>query len=208
MPAVEATAGETAETWEQDAGAAGEVRERIGGVADTFLARMMVIVQDVPTGDLVREDVADDRACATWQALVAVRLQALGTGVLSVGSDRAKALLQRAEQGVECLRMPEVLPLLHALVQRDALAIGRRLQHAHTQRKAAEQALASHRAGTAAAQASQQAQAAGEARRAEGSQWAERHRRDRQPLETRSLTLPPCGIADSAPQTSAQVHSQ
>jgi len=69
MQALEATALATAETWEQDASAAGEVREIIGGVDETFLERMMVVFQDVPTGYLVLEDVADDRTFATWKAL-------------------------------------------------------------------------------------------------------------------------------------------
>ncbi len=51
LQTLEATAVETAETWEQDAGAAGEVREMIGGVEATFLERMMVVFQDVPTRD-------------------------------------------------------------------------------------------------------------------------------------------------------------
>ena len=208
MQALEATAVETAETWEQDAVAAGEVPEMIGGVDETFLERMMVVFQDVPTGDLVLEDVADDRTFATWKALVDARLKALGTEVLSLVSDRAKALIQLAEQGLECLSMPDFFPLMHDLVKRYALAIGRRLQQAHTQLKAAEQALSSHREGMPAAQASQQAQAEVEASRAEVSQWEERHSRYRQHLETLSLTLHPFGIADSAPQTSEQVHSQ
>ena len=168
MQALEATAGETAETWEQAAGAAGEVREMIGGVDETFLERLMVVFQDVPTGYLVLEDVADDRTCATGNALVDARLKALGTEVLSLVSDRAKAWIQLAEQGLECLSMPDVFPRMHDLVKSYALAIGRRLKHAHKQLKAAEQALASHREGLPAAQASQQAQAEGEASRGRG----------------------------------------
>lgn len=117
MQAVEAIAGETAETWEQDASAAGEVREIIGGVDATFLERLMLVFRDLPTGYLVREDVADARTCATWQAAVDTRLKALGAEVLSRVSDRAKALIQLAEQGVECLSMPDFFPCMHDLVQ-------------------------------------------------------------------------------------------
>ncbi len=208
MQALEATAVETAETWEQDAVAAGEVREIIGGVDETFLERMIVVFQDLPTGYLVLEDVADDRTFATWKALVDARLKALGTEVLYLVSDRAKALIQLAEKGLECLSMPDFFHLMHDLVKSYSLAIGRRLKQAHKQLKAAEQALSSHREGMPAAQASQQAQAEVEASRAEVSQWEEIHSRYRQHLETLSLTLHPFGIADSAPQTSEQVHSQ
>ena len=99
MQALAETASETAETWEQDARAAGEVREIIGGVDETFLERMMVVFQDLPTGYLVLEDIADDRTFATWKALVDERLKALGAEVLSLVSDRAKAFIQLAEKG-------------------------------------------------------------------------------------------------------------
>jgi hypothetical protein len=159
MQALEATAVETAETWEQAARAAGEVREIIGGGDETFLERMMLIFQDLPTGYLVLEDVADDRTFATWKALGDERLKALGTEVLYVVSDRAKALIQLAEKGLECLSMPDFLHRMHDLVKSYSLAIGRRLKHAQKQLKAAEQALSSYLERTQAAQASQQAQA-------------------------------------------------
>ncbi len=82
MQALEAMAIETAETWEQDASAAGEVREIIGGVDETFLERMMLVFQDLPTGYVVLEDIAADRTFATWKALVDARLKTLGTEVL------------------------------------------------------------------------------------------------------------------------------
>jgi len=205
---LEATAVATAQTWEQDAVAAGEVREIIGGVDETFLEHMMLVFQDVSTGSLVLEDTADDRTFATWKALVDARLTALGTEVLSMVSDRAKALIKLAEHGLECLSMPDFLHCMHDVVKSYSLAIGRRLQHAHTQLKAAEHTLARHLERPQAAQSSQQAQAGGEASRAEVRQWEERHHTYRQHLETLSLPLHPCGIADSAPQTSAQVHSQ
>jgi hypothetical protein len=104
--------------------------------------------------------------------------------------------------------MPDFFHLMHDLAKSYSLAIGRRLQQAHKQLKAAEQALSSHREGMPAAQASQQAQAEVEARRAEGRQWAERHSRYRQHLATLALTRHPFGLSDSAPQTSEQVQSQ
>src|SRR5216684_4732387 len=76
MQALEAMALETAETWEQEASAAGEVREIIGGVDETFLERMMLVFQDLPTGYLVLEDMADDRTFTTWKTWVDERLKA------------------------------------------------------------------------------------------------------------------------------------
>ena len=73
MQALEVAAVATAETWEQAAVAAGAVREIIGGVDETFVERMMLVFQDLATGDLVLEDVAADRTFATWKAAVDAR---------------------------------------------------------------------------------------------------------------------------------------
>ena len=107
MEALVDTIVETAQGWEQDGVAGGEVREIIGAVDETFLEQMILVFQDVSTGYMVQEEVADDRTYATWKALVDERLQALGTSVLSLVSDRAKALIQLAEQGFQCLSMPD-----------------------------------------------------------------------------------------------------
>ena len=117
LQALEVAVVATAEVWEQDAIAAGEVQEIIGGVDETFLERMMLVFQDLPTGYLVLEDVAVDRTFATWKAAVDARLKALGTEVFYLVSDRAKALIQLAEQGLECLSMPEFFHCMHDLVK-------------------------------------------------------------------------------------------
>src|SRR5437870_342977 len=125
------TIEETAQGWEQDGVAGGEVREIIGAVDETFLDQMMLVFQDVPTGYIVQEAVADDRTYATWKALVDERLTALGTSVLYLVSDRAKALIQLAEKGLECLSMPDFFHLVHEIVKSYSLAVGRRLRQAH-----------------------------------------------------------------------------
>ena len=47
MHALEATILQTAETWEHEGVAAGEVREIIGAVDETFLERMMLVFADL-----------------------------------------------------------------------------------------------------------------------------------------------------------------
>src|SRR5262245_24445709 len=96
MQALAAALLETAEVWEQDGCAGGEMRESIGAVEETFLARMILVLMDRATGSLLLEAVADERTYTTWKALVEERLKALGTGGLYGGSDRAKALMQLA----------------------------------------------------------------------------------------------------------------
>ena len=68
MQALEAALLETAEAWEQDACAGGEVREIIGAVDETFLEQMMLVLMDLRTGYLLLEEVAEDRTYATWKA--------------------------------------------------------------------------------------------------------------------------------------------
>jgi hypothetical protein len=204
MQTLEATLVETAATWEQDGIATGEVRESIGAVDETFLAQMMLVLQDLLTGSIVQEEGADERTDATWKALVDERLKALGTSVLSLVSDRAKALVQRAAQGLECLSMPDFFHVVPDLVKSSSLAIGRRVSHAHQDLAPAEAVLERHPGMAPGAEA----KAEGEAQRAAGQRWEAVQHTDRHHLETLSLTLPPCGIADSTPQTSAQVDSR
>jgi hypothetical protein len=204
MEALAVAIVETAGAWEQDGVAAGEVRDIIGAVDETFLEQMMLVVQDVPTGSIVQEEVADDRPYATWQALVDERLKTLGTSVLSLVSDRAKALIQLAEKGLECLSMPDFFHLVHAIVKSYSLAVGRRFSQAHKDLAQAEAVLESCSGLAQGAEA----EAEVEAKRAEVQRGEERQRTYRHHLETLSLTLHPFGISDSAPQTSAQVESR
>src|SRR5712691_2047186 len=104
----------------------------------------MLVFQDVSTGYLLLETVADDRTYTTWKAVVDQRLAELGTGVLYVVSDRAKALIQLAAQGMECLSMPDFFHCVHEIVKRYSLAMGRRLRHARQELKHAEEMLARH----------------------------------------------------------------
>ena len=85
--------------------------------------RELLVCMDLISGYLLFEEVAEDRTSATWYALVEARLEALGVGVLSLVSDRAKALITLAEKGLECLRIPEVFHRIHDLVKSYSLAI-------------------------------------------------------------------------------------
>src|SRR6266849_9416976 len=56
MHVLEEAVVKTAQTWEQDGVAHGEVREGIGGADETFLQRMMLVFQDLLTGYLLLDD--------------------------------------------------------------------------------------------------------------------------------------------------------
>jgi hypothetical protein len=208
MQALETTLLETAEAWEQDGCAGSEMREIIGAVDETFLERMILVLMDLATGYLLLEEAADDRTYTTWKALVEERLKALGTGVLYVVSDRAKALIQLAEQGLECLSMPDFFHVAHEIVKSYSLAIGQRWRHAQQDLTKAKEALARRQGLLQAAQATREARALVEARQAEVTRWEEASHIYRGHLERLSLTLHPFHISGSTPQTSAEVENR
>jgi hypothetical protein len=207
MEALVDTIVETTQGWEQDGVAGGEVREIIGAVDETFLEQLILVFQDVPTGYIVQEVVADNRTYATWKALVDERLQALSTSVLYLVSDRAKALIQLAEQGFKCLSMPDFFHFMHDIVKNYSLALGRRMRQAHKALLEAQEALARLQGQPYAAQEAPAAQALVAMRQTEVTRWEEAHHTYRRHLETLSFTLHPFRMADAAPQTSAQVAS-
>jgi hypothetical protein len=208
METLEAALLETAAAWEQAGRACGEVRESIGAVDATFLERLLLVFMDLSTGYLLLAEVAEDRTYATWHTLVDARLKALGTHVLSLVSDRAKALIQLAEQGLECLSMPDFFHVVHDIVKSYALAMGRHLSQARQDLRKAQEALARHQGEPHVAHDGPEAQALVEASQAEVQRWEEVQCTYRHHLETLSLTLHPFRLADSTPQTSAQVESQ
>src|SRR2546425_2654633 len=114
---------ETIEAWEREGIAQGQIGPIVGSVDETFLERMMLVCMDLVSGYVLLEEVAEERTSTTWDALVETRLEALGVGVLSLVSDRAKALIKLAETGLECLSVPDVFHLIHDLVKSYALAI-------------------------------------------------------------------------------------
>jgi hypothetical protein len=66
MQTLETALLETAEAWEQDSWADGEMREIIGAVDETFLERMMLVCMDLRTEYLLLEEITDDRTYTTW----------------------------------------------------------------------------------------------------------------------------------------------
>jgi hypothetical protein len=166
---------------------------------------MRLVCRDLQPGSLLRAAGAEDRTSTTWQALVDERLKALGTPVLSLVSDRAKALMQLAAQGVECLRMPAFFHGVPAIVQRSSLPRGRRVRHAHQERKEAKEALARLQGRPHAAHDGPEAEALVDARPAEATRWEEGPHPSRRLCETLSCTRQPCSSPDATPQPSAPV---
>jgi IclR helix-turn-helix domain len=121
---------ETTTAWEQAGIAHGEIRPVIGAVDETFLQRLRLVFMDLASGYLVMEDIAVDRSYDTWYGVVNSRLKTLGTGVLYLVSDRAKALVKLAHTGLGCLSIPDLFHLSHDLVKGYSLSILSRLRQA------------------------------------------------------------------------------
>ena len=200
MQALEQAILETAQGWEHEGIAEGEVRPIIGAVDETFLERLMLVFMDLVSGSLWFEEVAEDRSYDTWYALVKARRAGLGVEVLYLVSDRAKALIKLAETGLECLSMPDVFHLIHELVKSSSLSIGSRLRQA---RQALQQAQ-EQRSGAEA----QQAQAVVAACEAEVTHWETVHSAYRHHRESVSLTVHPWRVFDSTRQRSEEVERQ
>lgn len=200
MQALETAILATTEAWEHDGVAAGDMREIIGAVDETFLQRMMLVFIDLVSGYLLFEEVAEDRSYDTWHALVKARIEVLGVDVLYLVSDRAKALIKLAETGLECLSMPDVFHLIHELVKSYSLAIGSRLRQA---RQALQQA-----EGQRSEAEAPQGQAVVEACAAEVTHWETVHSAYRHHLESVSLTVHPWRVCDSTRQRAAAVERQ
>ena len=78
---------------------------------------MMLVFMDLATGYLLMEEVAADRSFDTWYNVFNERLTTLGTKVLYMVSDRAKALIKLAHTGLSCPSIPDLFHLGHALAK-------------------------------------------------------------------------------------------
>src|SRR5215510_3016706 len=195
---------DTAAAWEQDGSAHGEIRPVIGAVDETFLQRMMLVFMALATGYLLMEEMAADRRFDTWFDRANERLTTLGTEVLSMVSDRAKALIKLAHTGLGCPSIPDLLPLGHDLAQGYALAIFGRLRQATRDLEQAKQHLEKLQKHDQAAPA-QIAQARLAACATSVHHWQEGGCAWRQHLSKVSCILHPWRLADLIRQTSKEV---
>ena len=168
----------------------------------------MLVFMDLVSGYLLFEEVAPDRTSATWHTRVKARLEGLGTEVLSLVSDRAKALIKLAETGLGCLSIPDVFHLIHDLVKSYSLAIASRLRQARQALSQAQEGLATCQTSAPHGADVLRAQALVEASATEVAHWEGMHSTYRHHLETVSLIMHPWRLLDSTPQTSQEVERQ
>src|SRR5215469_10834582 len=199
---------DTTAAWEQEGIAHGEIRPIIGAVDETFLQRMMLVFMDLASGYVLMEEVAVDRSYDTWYELAKARLKTLGTGVLYLVSDRAKALIKLAHTGLGCLSLPDVFHLSHDLAKGYALAIFGRLRQAKQALAHAKQRLESLRHSQADRAQVEQAQALVADCESSVNHWQGVHSAWKQHLSNLSRILHPWRLVDSTRQTSLAVEQQ
>src|SRR5262245_48982648 len=200
---------DTASAWEKEGIAHGEIRPVIGAVDETFLQRLMLVFMDLASGYLLMEEVAGDRGYDTWYDRANDRLTTLGTEMLYLVSDRAKALIKLAHTGLGCLSIPDLFHLSHDLAKGYSLAIFGRLRQAKRDLEHATQRLETLQQN---AQAKRVHIAQGQARVAACTSalnhWQGVGRAWRQRLSNVSRILHPWRLADSTRQTSKEVEAQ
>ena len=200
---------ETATVWEQEGVAHGEIRPVIGAADETFLQRMMLVFMDLATGYVLMEEVAADRSFDTWYDRTNERLTTLGTEVLYMVSDRAKALIKLAQQGLRCPSIPDLFHIGHDLAKGYSLGIVGRLRQAKRGLEQAKQCLEKLQKHVQAKPAQvAQAQARVAACATSVHHWHEVGSAWRQHLANVSRILHPWRLADSIRQTSKEVEEQ
>ena len=209
MHTLEALILETGAAWEQEGIAQGEIRPVIGAVDETFLQHMMLVFMDLATGYWVMEEGAEDRRFDTWYDRANERLTTLGTGVLYLVSDRAKALIKLAHRGLGCLSIPDLFHLSHDLAKGYSLAIFSRLRQAKGDLEQAKQRLETVQQNAQAEPVHiEAAQSRLAACAASINHWQEVSHAWRQHLSQLSCLLHPWRLVDSTPQTSKTVEEQ
>src|SRR5215468_2555540 len=199
----------TTAAWEKDGIAHGEIRPVIGAVDETFLQRLMLVFMDLASGYLLMEEVAADRSFDTWYDRANARLTTLGTKVLYMVSDRAKALLKLAHTGLGCLSIPDLFHLSHDLAKGYALAIFGRLRHAKRELEQAKQGLEKVQQNPQAERVHiEQVQAQVAVCATALNNWQGVSSAWRQRLANVSRILHPWRLADSTRQTSQKVEEQ
>jgi hypothetical protein len=200
---------ETTAAWEKEGIAHGEIRPVIGAVDETFLQRMMLVLMDLVTGYLLMEAIAADRSYETWFERANARLKTFGVEVSYLVSDRAKALIKLAHQGLGCLSIPDLFHVSHDLAKGYSLTIFSRLRQVKRELEQAKQRLeAWQKKSQADLDLIAQAQAEIATCAASVHHWQEVGHSWRQQLSNLSRIVHPWRLSDSRRQSSKDVEEQ
>ncbi|CAK8711726.1 hypothetical protein GMJAKD_10880 [Candidatus Electrothrix aarhusensis] len=109
-------------------------KEMIGAADETFFGKVLILVfMDLSSGYLILEEIADDRSFDTWFEKLKPRLEELGATVPIMVSDRAKALIKLALDGLECEHNADVFHGMYEISKWMGSTLGRRKSMAKRQ---------------------------------------------------------------------------
>ena len=99
----------------------------IAGADETFFEQVILVMMDLGSGYLVLEEAAEDRTYGTWQERTQAAITKLGLELRYVVSDRAKALIKLALQGLGCPSVPDLFHALRDLAKVMGVSLGLKL---------------------------------------------------------------------------------
>jgi hypothetical protein len=111
------------------------------GADETFFDQVILVMMDLVSGYIVLEEPAEDRCYATWRARAEQALTAVGLKVRYVVSDRAKALVKLALDGLACPSIPDVFHALRDLAKVVGVSLHLKLARLEEKRAQAQQTL-------------------------------------------------------------------
>lgn len=179
--------------------------EICAGADETFFDQHVVLVMmDLVSGYIVLEEGAEDRSYATWQARVRQALDKVGLRLRYVVSDRAKALVKLALEGLGCPSIPDWFHALRDLAK--VMAVGLPLKLARVEQKLthAQQTLRREEAKGHDTHVQQRLVAH---LAAEAASLRTDHAACQAVLHHASQAVHPFAIADSRPQSSAHIEA-
>ena len=102
-------------------------KEMIGAADETFFGNALILVfMDLSSGYLILEEIADDRSFDTWFEKLKPRLEELGATVPIMVSDRAKALIKLALDGLQCTHNADIFHGMYEISKWMGSTLGRR----------------------------------------------------------------------------------
>ena len=182
---------------------AGQPKEIVGGVDETFLEQPMLVMFDLVSGYLLLEEFAPDRTTETWRERVEKVLQTFSVRVRYLVSDRAKPLIKLGLEHIGCRSIADLFHALHELAQGFSLAVQRRVEQAQTDLTAVNARLA-HLAERQMAPTPQHLDQEQQAQQTL-EHWQAEQADSRQHLHAFSLSVHPFDVVDNHPQTTADV---
>lgn len=181
-------------------------KEIVGGVDETFLDQMVLVMLDLPSGYLLLEEFSSDRTTQTWRERVDRALQPLSAHVRYLVSDRAKPLINLAVMHIGCRSVGDLFHATHEMAKGFSFPIHNRLNQA--QKKLHEARAALQHIPQAQTDRWQQHNAHMQQLEQTVQQWQSVQEQYSQLLHQFSHTVHPFAVADSTPQTSAGVAEQ